>query len=560
MQALLQTLQDHDVGHLRIIAELWGVDPPTGNALQAAEILALSMLDPQALAEIRDGLPPNVAQVLDLLLLRGGRLPLADLTRRAGLLRRMGPGKRDRERPWRSPASPLEFLWYRGLIATAFADTPTGPKEFAFIPWDLFALIPKPPSQQADAFIPPTDPPDVQHQTTTAAADDAATLLAAMRRQPSAGSDLTHERRQGLAPFLLQPSALQLLLALLVDLGILAANTLVPDPTAARNFLALSRHEALALLAHAWVGSARWNDLAHVPTLSTAGKAWPSDPLTTRGAVLEFLRGIPASAWHDIDTFIETVYNRQPDFQRPGGDFDSWYLQHTDSGAFLQGFNHWDQIEGALLRFMIYGPLHWLGIADLGRRSNESAASAFRLTSMVAALFDTTYSPQSEEQAQPAEVRPDGRITVPRQASPSMRYQIARFCTWLSLDEDGYQFALSPSSLKHAQDQGLQLKHIQAILAESSEAEIPPALLKALRRWGKRGREAHLEHGTVLRVANAGLLDKLIKRPATARFLGERLGPTAVLLRERDLQPMLDAAVRFGLLIDPVPPEGGVGP
>ena len=159
MQALLQTLQDHDLGHLRIVAELWGFDAPTGTAIQAAEELAQSMLDPRAVAENHGSLPPDAAQILDLLVLRGGRIALADLERRAGPLQRMGPGKRDREKPWRKVGSILEFLWYRGLIATAFADTATGPKEFAFIPSDLMDLLPRPSSPKAPAFGPPIDPP-----------------------------------------------------------------------------------------------------------------------------------------------------------------------------------------------------------------------------------------------------------------------------------------------------------------------------------------------------------------------------------------------------------------
>ena len=560
MQALLQTLQDHDLGQLRIVAELWGFDPPTGSALQAAEILARTMLDPQNLAETRDGLPPDAARVLDLLLLRDGRLPLADLTRRAGLLRRMGPGKRDREKPWRSPASPLELLWYRGLIATAFADTPTGPKEFAFIPSDLLDLLPRPSSQPAAAFVPSTAPPAVQHKGTASAVDDAATLLAALRRQPCPGDELSLERRQELAPFLVQPASLRLLLALLVEQGIVVTDPLQPDPPAAREFLALSRHGALTRLLRAWANSPAWNDLSHVASLSTAGKAWPNDPLATRRTIIDFLQELPISLWHEIGPFVQNVSDRHPDFQRPGGDFDSWYLQHADSGIFLQGFDNWDQIEGALLRFMIKGPLHWLGVADLGCASKESAASAFRLAALAPALFDADFMPHAEEHAQATEVRPDGRITVPRQAPPATRYQIARFCTWLPLDEAGYHFVLSPSSLQHAHDQGLQLKHVQTLLADASEIEIPPRLLKALQRWGNRGREAHLERGTVLRVTDAALLDKLTLRRTTARYLGERLGPTSVLLRERDMQPLLAAAARFGLLIDPLPPEEGAGP
>jgi len=361
----------------------------------------------------------------------------------------------------------------------------------------------------------------------------------------------------GLTPFLHKPDSLELLLVLLIDLGIVVSDPLQPDPSTVRDFLALSRSEARTRLLRAWIDSTTWNDLAHVPSLSTAGKAWPNDPLATRKAVVEFLQEVASSVWYEIDPFTLTVRDRLPDFQRPGGDFDSWYLQRSDGSAFLQGFEHWDQIEGALLRFMIKGPLHWLGATDLGSPAAQLDASAFRLTPMAAALTDPEFLPDIEQEAPAVEVRPDGRIIVPHQTLPAMRYQIARFSTWLPFDEAGYQFMLSPSSLQLAHDQGLQLRHIQTLLTEASQDKVPPRLLKALVRWGEHGREVRLERGVVLRVDDAALLDKLFSRRATARYLGERLGPTAVVVRTRDMTSLLAAAVRFGLLIDPLPPEGG---
>ena len=54
----------------------------------------------------------------------------------------MGPGRRDRERPDREPASTVEILWYRGFVARAFFDTSRGTEEFAYIPTDLIGFDP----------------------------------------------------------------------------------------------------------------------------------------------------------------------------------------------------------------------------------------------------------------------------------------------------------------------------------------------------------------------------------------------------------------------------------
>ncbi|HHH82443.1 MAG TPA: hypothetical protein ENL35_05610, partial [Chloroflexi bacterium] len=123
------------------MAELWGIDLPSGPANQAASALAGMLSQSPWLEECISSLPAQAREALDHLLQQGGRTPMADFERRYGPLRAMGPGKRDRQKPWRNPASATEALWYRALIDRAFFDTPKGPQEFAYIPEDLHAAL-----------------------------------------------------------------------------------------------------------------------------------------------------------------------------------------------------------------------------------------------------------------------------------------------------------------------------------------------------------------------------------------------------------------------------------
>ncbi|HEY71435.1 MAG TPA: hypothetical protein G4O08_12720, partial [Anaerolineae bacterium] len=386
------------------------------------------------------------------------------------------------------------------------------------------------------------------------------TLLAALRRRPSTSHDLPKERKHALAPFLRQPASLELLMTLLLEIGVLESDPLQPVPSTTRSFLELPIEQSLNRLVRAWAGSVSWNDLAHTALLTHAGKHWPNDPLATRQNVIEIMAELRSGTWYEIDTFVSFVHDRRPDFQRPGGDFDSWYLRDVTTGTFLQGFAHWNDIEGALLRFLIKGPLHWLGVLDLGAADEELSPSAFRLTSLAAMLFNSDHVPEMEFENLPIQVLPDGSIDVPRRSPFTTRYQISRFCAWLPPEEDSYAFLLSPSSLQLAQDQGLSLQHIRTLLEEASGKSLPPRLLTALQRWGRHGREAFLERSIVLRVAEAELLDRLLSHRATARYLIERLGPKVARLRPGDMRPLLAAASRFGLLIDPLPSEGETTP
>jgi len=553
MRSLLHTLQDYDLGHLRIVAELWGIDLLQGPARQAADAVARTMLDPATVTEITESLPPPIREALDYLRLIGGRAPLSDFVHRFGPLREMGPGRRDREKPWRDTASPIEALWYRGLIARAFIDTPSGPREFVFIPSDLAALLPITAPHHLGPPGRSIDPPPISQPATSVAVDDTTTLLAALRRHSGAESDMPQDQREVLSPFLHQPDSLSLLLALLLEEGVLIEPSLHPDPQSVRSYLDAPRTEALRRLILAWKRSSAWNELAHVPHLTYTSEVWPNDPLASRRTVLEYINQIPLRSWWDLNSFIATIRDLQPGFQRPAGDFDSWYLRDIRSGAFLRGFEYWDAIEGAMLRYLITGPMHWLGVADLGRSVHEGQITAFRLTPAAAVLSDPEAPLTIKESTASATIHSDGRIVVPRRALRALRYQIARFTSWEPIDDVNYSYRLTPMGLKMAFDQGLELSHVFAILESAGEEPTPTSLRKALERWESRGSEGQFRRELILQLRDPGVLPELQGDRTTARYLGEILGPTTVTVREGDLPRLCSAAARLGILLDPPP-------
>ena len=188
MPDLFASFHFHDIGHLRIVAELWGLELESHERDAAAEELAASMLDLELARETLDVLPADARRALDALLAARGRIPWAEFSRRFGAIREMGAGKRDREQPHRKPISAAETLFYRGILAKAFFDAEKGAQEFAYIPDDLLAIITREVRQEREenagevfgraatpvekAFEIPAD----DHIL-----DDATTLLAALR-------------------------------------------------------------------------------------------------------------------------------------------------------------------------------------------------------------------------------------------------------------------------------------------------------------------------------------------------------------------------------------------
>jgi len=106
-------------------------------------------------------------------------------------------------------------------------------------------------------------------------------------------------------------------------------------------------------------------------------------------------------------------------------------------------------------------------------------------------------------------------------------------------------YRITPRSLNKAKEQGLKVEHLLALLAKHSDAGIPPVLVKALKRWEVNGTEARAETQVILKVSRPEVLEELRKSKA-ARFLGEPLGPTSIIIKAGAQAKVMAALDRDG--------------
>lgn len=546
MPPLARVLVDYDLGLLRLIAELWDLPLSAPNQREAAAQVARGMLEAERVARVVAGLPPEAQTALEVIRRAGGRAPLAAFARVHGTVRAMGPARRDREQPWRHAPSPAESLWYCALIAHGFFEAEGGPQEHAFIPEDLLPLIPAP---EAPAPPPPpgvaAEAPASFRPAAPLVAEDMVTLLAYAQLTPLRleGGTLTTRLPATVRRFLREPEALDLCFQLALDLNLLADHPLKPDPAVARAFIEQpAAHQARAL-AEAWRTSAGWNDLRRLPGLVCEGTNWRNDPVTARAALLALLAEVPPRTWWSLAAFVAAVKERAPDFQRPAGDYDSWYVREAATGAYLRGFAHWDRVDGALLRWVITGPLRWLGMV-------EAAPGVFRVTAAGAAWLSGQPVPEAAE-ARQVHLGLDGVIRAPLTLRPTDRFRIARVAKWLSLEGEAYRYRLTPTSLKRAARQGIPLDRLIDFLRQIAEPPgLPPSLLTALQRWARNGAEAAIKEVTVLRLKSAEVLEALRRTPRVKDLLGEALSPTAIEVRAADAERLRGLLTELGLLVD----------
>jgi len=540
MPDLAQTLGTYDLGYLQIVAGLWGLDFSAKDFQLGLNRLLPLLLDESHLNEMVQALPMEAQAAIRDLLSNDGRLTWPIFTRRYGIVREMGSGRRDRDRPYQDPISTAEILFYRGLIGRAFFDTPDGAEEYAYIPDDLKTILPvnqvSSPQPLGRAAIP--DERVHSYPVSDCILDDTCTMLAALRMGLPEEQVPLSDYPGNFPPSVRTLTSLLQAANLLDDAG-------KPIPEATRLFLEAARGQALLQLVTGWRQSKRLNELAQIPELILEGE-WKNDPLRTRRAILELLTTIPIDTWWGLNPFISAIHEQNPDYQRPAGDYDSWIIRHAELDTYLRGFESWDQIDGQLLRFLITGYYHWLGILDLAAPGKQKQLTAFRFSRWSGALLRGEAPPGLPDENQKIIACSDGRLVLSRRVPRSVRYQMARFCEWGDLKRGDYIYQLTPGSLKRAEESGLVIDQLLVLLRKHAE-QVPPNLVTALERFEQHGRQARIERVLVLRLSSPEILEAL-RASRAARFLGDPLGPTTVIVKPGAREKVLAALVEMGYL------------
>lgn len=561
MKNLTRTLSDSDLGMLPVLAQVWGAKIDNLSTPEIITALTNAMLDKQRAEKVWTSLNDDQRGALQALLGSGGKMSATMYTRLFGEIRHMGAAQIEREQPQNNPQSSAEALFYKGLIAQAFEQSDAGARPIIYVPDDLIPVLPthKTAYENLAAEAPRSEQPEMGpldevtgiRQADTSIVDDLATLLAYLQLHGAQveEEDFSPADRDLILPHLLNDDETRL--AFLLGVGISANLITVEEGRAStqraevRRWLSEPRASQVRLLADAWRGSTAFRDLWHVPGLFPEGM--PNyDPTVARTAMMNFLSEIaPEQEWWALDEFIEVVKHTDADFQRPGGDYDSWYIR-SEAGDYLRGFESWDAVEGALLEFYITGPMHWLGLADL-------ADDAARLTAYGRAFLDMIPWPTPPEPEDKIEIHEDGTMLVSRRVSRIDRFQVARFTSWVS-PGDPYTYRLDGPGIAQADRQGINTGHISAFLKRAlGDAPIPPKIAMLLQNWqGGATATVTLEKLIVLRTTAPETLNTILDTPALRRYLGAQLGPMAVIVRADQWEALRtalgDAGIRAELV------------
>jgi hypothetical protein len=538
MPTLIESIIDYEPDQLEMLAEQWGIDQELDPAKSAARQIAARLLDRALFMEVLQALPDQAYQALLRLARSGGKQPLDQYQRVFGELREMGAARRGKVRPDRNPASITEKLYYSGFIARAFLRDGGQPQEFIYLPEEFQQFMSDEIERLEANNIPalPAYSPVRVYPASDVILEHACTLLAGLRK--------------GLAPEqveLVNPQVpVDFLQTLLSEAGLL--NRGKPDPERIRAFLEAPRAQSFSTLCGVWQHSPAINETKLLQYLQFEGTL-KINTLQLRQRLLALFAPLPTGQWFDLDEFSGWVKQHRPDFLRSGGEYDSWIIQHKEKGFYLKGFEHWDEVEGDLLKVMLIGPLFWLGLVDLGTRRKNGKVQLFRRSAWAEALLEGRTLDYAPKEMDNFALNKDGGLLVERGFPLSLRYQLARFCEWGGEKKGKYSYHVSPPALQEALRQGLQVNQLITLINKHARKPLPPNIPQSLERWKQHELEAVFEQPVLLRVRSAAILDQLMATRSGKTAL-TRLNDTTAVVKAGSVQALKETLLDMGILAD----------
>ncbi|MGC8872923.1 MAG: helicase-associated domain-containing protein [Chloroflexia bacterium] len=292
------------------------------------------------------------------------------------------------------------------------------------------------------------------------------------------------------------------------------AGLLAPDagerisPTAeGRQWLRASPWLRTHALFSAWKDNSTWDELAAIPELIVE-RPWPSDVSLPRRRVLQRLAGVPEGAWVSMAAWIRAVELQEPEFLRPAGAAGRPRIRLRASGETLSALSSWGEVEARYLRFLLEGPLRWLGVVELGQQPAEELSPAFRLTDLGRALLDPE-RPAPALQDEPIAVEGTFEVWVPQEASPHAVFVLEQWAERQAQDRVS-RYLLSRASVQQALQRGESVERLLEALAQHGRGPVPQNVIYTLREWATAYGRLTLRRAIVLEAEEAVLLEEVL--------------------------------------------------
>lgn len=311
-------------------------------------------------------------------------------------------------------------------------------------------------------------------------------------------------------------------------------------PAGAWRWLSLPTTQQATALWAGWRDATDWDDVQRIPSLRVEPSAHARhDPAAVRQRALAALIPVLSpNAWVSLSDAALAIRERDPAFLRPHDPEHSvrWEIVDAVTGRDLAPARYWDLVEGALLRYLLTGPLHWLGLISLGYDA-AGTLNHCALTLMGAHLW--AHAPWSPPAREPLVIQPNFEVVASFHADPGAMLRLEHVADLVQAGP-ARVYRFTQDRFRAALDAGADPDAILAFLEQASAGSLPQNVAYTLREWAGQHGRVRLEPVTLLRTDDAVLMQELRAARRIAPLLDEVLSPVVNVVPEENVTALAD--------------------
>ncbi len=327
---------------------------------------------------------------------------------------------------------------------------------------------------------------------------------------------------------------------LLLQLGLLSVrhNMLCAQP--AEDFFSLPLAKRARECYRAYMDTYFWNEMVYLPEINVRPVPDPLTPaheevLHARRQVIERLLLETSEEWHDQVAFTARAKLHIPYllFPRQYGPRSERYSQGCNPygwdfrlrRGWLTHREGWHIVEGGFMRFMITGPLNWMGLLHLDA---EKVSTTFRYSAIGAFVMGDAVLKEVSPIIGRLIVQPNFDVVVLAPIAEGLLVRLDTFAERISLEHIA-QYRLTKASVTQAIQRDIHVDAMLAVLASAAEADLPQNVRYSLEEWERQARRVEVwPSTTLLEVEDSSLLDRFFADPALQPLFRRRLTPQLV--------------------------------
>lgn len=373
---------------------------------------------------------------------------------------------------------------------------------------------------------------------------------------------------------------LRFLRAMLMELGLVQENRTQAVEAVPTDFFTLAPAERVQRTFQGWLNTSRFNELLLLPE-DVRPRGTAANPVIpakaglvkARKFIIDQLRRVKRKDWVVLQSLVNRINDSDYEFLLRRREFSGYYgygvinpYEYTGNDFFL-GFpgirreeDGWDKVEANLIRGVVFGPLYWMGLVDLGWAGKEAGPpAAYRFTALGAWIFGLGPQPEIPVEGGRVIVQPTMQIVALDPIQDAVLVTLDRFAERLSA-ERAVEYRLTRASVYAAQQAGWDAERIKEVLEQYAGSPLPANVTRTLEEWQGLYDRIVIHPRVILMHGDPQAVDQVADDPAANGWVAARPLPEVALIKDAPAIPKIVNLLRSKEIIPALNVHAAVPP